>query len=487
MTIDIQDLRQKVLGDGRLISFPKKAEHLLGFLGNTRGERINNLRSRIVSGEDERIRKIREKRSRIFEYIYDFWADSLLDIPYMAYSYRGMNLAKRPFLSPTAPQENSLYGFYEQYRWDTFFQNHGIMLAGGFDVAINQLLNLADVFTEYKRIPNVLASAFLSHAHPPMEAVGFRDCLQSGANKGDWCGKVVDAIKGELLTEWWDRGIPKIHLRQNEELAERFGLLTRYTRIHFDPIMAGCEDGKDHNWVTIKYGYEYLPVQLNSLIFSILDTLVWYYGDETLGNDAQQADLFREFRSAFVNDFQKVFWHSGDKWEGFRNYSIRKGNEGAILYGDLAAEVFPLFTGIATQEQADVTKNNLEKYYKGSYGLAATSLELRNGGSIEHEPAAPHDWKWQWEHPNCWPPLMYAAVEGLKRYGYKQEAIEYEANWLKYIEEEFELNGSFPEKTSFDKAESLSHGFYGKVGGFGWTIGVYLSFLKDLSDSGAEL
>lgn len=481
--LSIQKLRKKMLGVATIVLRPDHRPELFDFLGETHEERSKTLAERVIPGDDKKTMTLRNSRKDIFDYIIGFWERSLLSAPYLADIGYGLNLAKRPYLTPSGPAEGENFTFAEQYRWDTYFQNRGLNIAGGYELAIDQLLNFADVFHDYKRVPNALTTVFLSHAQPPLEAISVFDLLDSGVKPGDWTQKIMRMVEYDLLTEWWDFDTGKMHKRQVLPTVEKYGLLTRYTRMHFHPLLSGCEDGKDHNWISSTYGCNYLPVQLNAIIYGLLNCLVRYFSDENLGNSQEKAILYKKYQDQFYKDFQKFFWHSEGKWQGFRNYSIYESGEGPILYGDLAAEIWPLFMGIATPEQAEVTKHNLEKYYAGEYGLATTSLELREGSTIPEEPQG--GWTFQWEYPNCWPPLMYIAYEGLKKYGYEKEAIEYAQRWVKYVEKEFHIIHGFAEKYPFSSKVPVHEGYYGNVHGFGWTIGVYLHFINDLSKRGA--
>jgi len=419
-----------------------------------------------------------ESRKKIFNYIIDFWERSTISVGYKAPGFKGINLAKRPFLAPTGSNGADSFAFGEQYRWDTFFQNRGLILAGGTNLALDQLLNLTDVYDEFKRIPNALVSPFLSRPQPPFEMAGLMDLLRAGLVHDGQVSHIVKVVEEELVTEWLDYQSGKQNHRQSKELVGKFGMLTRYEP-HSNPFMVGCEDGKDHNWITATYSFEHLPVQLNAILYGTISSLHEYYVSSKWGNDMTKAEIYGQLKNQMYADFQKTFWCKEEKWEGFRDYSLLKGKEGFILYGDLSAEVFPLFFKLATPEQAEVTKNNLEKYYKGDIGLSTTSLELRSGGSIQSEPQG--QWKFQWEYPNCWPPLMMIAVEGLKNYGYIKEAAEYERNWITYVEKEFEKTGGFAEKYPYSTETKIEPGFYGTMKGFGWTVATYLWFMKDLS------
>lgn len=471
MGTDIAQLRRNILGsDGRVIHAKAKQE-LLDFLGAAHEERVARLIQRVIGKSDG-------GRRKIFDYIVDFWESALIEAPYKEEEYRGINLSRRPFLAPSIPSDGKAYAFAEQYRWDTYFHNLGFILAGGNDLAAEQLMNFVDVFDEYRRIPNALVSSYLSHAQPPLEAFGIYDLIEAGV-KDERIDLLMNMVESELFMEWWDRGRGKRYERQTTELAEKYGLLTRYTNIHFHPLLAGCEDGKDHNWVTVMYGANYLPVQLNSLVYGTIDRLERYFGDKSLGNDMKKACIYEELKNRMRDDFQKVFWVESGKWKGFRNYSIKEEAEGSILYGDLSAEIFPLFVKIATNEQAEITKENLVKYYEGEYGLSATSKSLREGGGIPCAPAG--EWQFQWEYPNMWAPLMYIACTGLKNYGYNTEALRLEKKWVDHVEVFFEKNGGgFAEKYAFSPGLEVENGFYGNIKGFGWTIAVYLKFLHDL-------
>jgi alpha,alpha-trehalase len=447
----------------------------LDALGKTHSRKLSTLLDKILEKKDQT-----KQRKEIFTYILAFWENGIVKVPYKTETYRGINLAKRPFLAPSIPTNPKDFGFYEQYRWDTYFHNLAFNLIGQYHISINQLLNFVDVYQEYKRIPNALITTYLSHAQPPLEAAAVEDILKYKKVDNN-IKKIIKMIESELFQEWLDAGQSIRFLRQSDQILEKYGCLSRYTSIHHDPLLAGCEDGKDHNWITTVYGADYLPVQLNAILYGSVDFLYRYFSDKTLGNNSKKSAFYLHLKNRIYKDFQKTFWVDSGRWKGFRNYSIRKSNEGSILYGDLAAEIFPLFAGLATKEQAEITKDNLEKYYKGENGLTTTSLELRKGGTIPKQPL--RYTSFQWEYPNCWAPLMYIACEGLKKYGYVNEALAYEKSWVSFIEKSFEKTQSFPEKTSFDSNKSINGGLYGEVQGFGWTIAVYLCFLKDLSNA----
>jgi len=474
----ILQLRQKILGKTTTVNPSQLKKDLYQFLGSTKEKRVDTLIKKVIGTQTS------EKRKKIFEHIIDFWECSTIEVGYKEPGFKGLNLAKRPFLTPTGSNDSSVFAFDEQYRWDTFFQNKGLILAGGFNLAFGQVMNLTDVFQEFKRIPNALSIPFLSRPQPPFEMMMIMDLLKGGFKHDEKIRLVVNVIEEELVTEWFDYGTGKQNCRQSKDLVEKYGLLTRYEP-HSNPFIVGCEDGKDHNWITATYSFEHLPVQLNAILFRAISLLFEYYSSLNWGNDAMKAELYHDYKKKMSRDFQKVFWCETGKWKGFRNYSLLPEKKGHILYGDLSSEIFPLFSNLATVPQAEIIKKNLSRYYEGDIGFAATSIKLRQGGSIPKKPSG--QWKFQWEHPNCWPPLMLIAVEGLKNYGYIKEALTYQKKWVEFVEEEFDRILGFAEKYPYSRNTKVEPGYYRVMKGFGWTIGVYLQFIYDLSKEGLLL
>lgn len=322
-------------------------------------------------------------------------------------------------------------------------------------------MNLIDVFISFGKIPNALNTVFLSHSQPPLDFLGVKYLIDKKLLNRKLEKKIIYVIEKELFWEWLDLFLDKEAPRQNYNLVKEYGFLTRYMNIHFDPFLASCEDGKDHNWISIKYGCFYFSVQLNSIIYGILVFFEDYYQRK----DEKRSNLYSEIKKIFYNSFQKLFWVEKHGWNGFKNYSILEKEKGSILYGDLSAEVFPLFFGLVTKDKVEIVKENLKNHYKGDIGLAATSLILRKKGSIKEEPYK--NISYQWEYPNCWPPLMYFAVEGLKRYHFLNEALEYEFNFVNYLELNFKEKGCFFEKYPYLQNNFIEKGFYGNLPGFG--------------------
>jgi hypothetical protein len=356
--LPVAQLREAILGKAGLVDRVQTRPDLYGFLGEDEETQAVSIANRIIPGDGKDARDLRQERLDLFRYIVRFLHRSTLQAPYHAPIGKGLNLARRPFIAPTgmasADREDGAFCFQEQYRWDTYFQNKLLILIGAREIAKDQLLNLVDVFRDYQRVPNALTTDFLSHPQPPLEAYAAADLLAAGEAPGPWYDDVMRMVEQELLTEWWDYGSGRINPRQNQDMAAAFGqYLTRYTSVHFHSLMAGCQDGKDHNWVTSAYGEQFLPVQLNALIWGNLGRLIEYYRTR----DPRRAQMYVDARQVMKDSLIDTFWVDGGlygrQWAGWRNRSL-KGAQGHILYGDLMAELCPLFVGLMEDDPARV-------------------------------------------------------------------------------------------------------------------------------------
>ncbi len=532
--MSVNDLRNKLAPEDHEHPHIKTRPDLYDFLGDTLEEQARTIGKRLLEVGTYATEAHRSERQPIFEYIVRFLHNSTFEAEINAPIGKGLNLAKHPYLAPTGlvriengknsgvhsaieitePLDSGVFRFQEQYRWDTYFQNKFLLLIGADEIAINQLLNLVEVFESYERIPNALTTDFLSHPQPPFEAIAAFEILEARSDFGKdntnlthvgWFDRVMRVAQEELFTEWWDYGRQRIHPRQdprfheNQEVKgreieapfynpEERPFLTRYVTVHFHSLLVGVQDGKDHQRLTAQYGEEYLAVQLHTLLWGLLDRLVDYYTH--LNPDADRCQLYQDAQEKLGKTINDLMWNPDAPADGaWRNYSLRDGT--FIEYGDLSAEIFPLFVGLATRKQAEKTLENLKRYYTGDIGLASTSIYLRYGGPLAGTVSGWPESSTQWEL-NTWPPLMLVAVEGLMRDEYadipgiQTYATELMQRWVAWLEHSFFdehslLYQTIPEKCQFDTRVLLSEGFYGNLPGFGWSIACYGTFLSRLS------
>jgi alpha,alpha-trehalase len=84
----------------------------------------------------------------------------------------------------------------------------------------------------------------------------------------------------------------------------------------------------------------------------------------------------------------------------------------------------------------------------------------------------------QWDAPFGWAPLQWIAVEGMRRYGYREEADRVSKKFMSAAEAVFRERGTLVEKYDVvdgrrDVVGEVRFGYHTNEAGFGWTNAVY--------------
>lgn len=102
--------------------------------------------------------------------------------------------------------------------------------------------------------------------------------------------------------------------------------------------------------------------------------------------------------------------------------------------------LWPLWAGLASPHQASLLVSTALPKFEQAGGLTSTSLASR--GPID----AAHPQK-QWDYPYGWPPHQILAWDGLRKYGYHDEAERIAYKWLHMMTRTFtDYNGTVVEK-----------------------------------------
>lgn len=209
---------------------------------------------------------------------------------------------------------------------------------------------------------------------------------------------------------------------------------------------------------------DYAPVDLNSLLYkteSDLETISYELGKKTEANTWHQRALVRREK---MNHF---FWN---KTKGlFFDYNFMKNHQSVYEY---ISAFYPLWVGLATPEQARAVKNNL-KLFERKGGLVTSTF---TSGA-------------QWDYPYGWAPFQLIAIEGLRRYGYIEDADRLSISFLSMVSENFQHDGTIREKYNVVTGSSetqIQIGYQTNEIGFGWTNGVFLTLLRELSTKAAN-
>ncbi len=299
--------------------------------------------------------------------------------------------------------------------------------------------SLKDEAGSYRKV----AGYFLLHPQPG------RNYLVENTGEGD------SGIGFEYSTQICDSA--KTMAKPDCEPARKLSLSPDYYK--GDRSMR--ESGFDISFRFGPYGaatHHYAPVCLNSLLYKTEKDLQAM--DEILGrkDEAQKWLKRSEERKERI---QKYLWDPARRL--FFDYNFETGVRSSYEY---ITTFYPLWAGLATPEQAQELDRNLGIFEQAG-GLAMSSTDA----SV------------QWDYPYGWAPTQIVAIEGLRRYGFNDDANRISYNFLATIAENFRRDGTIREKYNVvtRSSESGVHaGYQQNVIGFGWTNAAFLVFLHEL-------
>jgi alpha,alpha-trehalase len=205
----------------------------------------------------------------------------------------------------------------------------------------------------------------------------------------------------------------------------------------------------------------YNPVCLNSLLYLMemqtADIL------QLLGrtSDAEPWRKRAQERSERVN---RLMWD--EKGGLYYDYNFA---EKRVRQYPFLTTFYPLWAGFATKEQAARVEKNLSIFEKA--GGLQTSTHISGN---------------QWDAPFGWAPLEMIAVEGLRRYGYRDDAARISMKFLSLVRREFLRQGYIVEKYDVvaggsNVATKIHFGYSANQAGFGWTNAVFTRLYDELT------
>lgn len=379
--------------------------------------------------------------------------------------------------------------FREIYYWDSYFTMLGLQSDGHFEMIENMVRNFAHLIDEVGFIPNGNRTYFMSRSQPPFfssmvallaeikgeeilveflpqlqkeHSFWMRDANQLSAEQND-ISRVVRLAEGQILNRYYDdRDTPRPEsYREDLEAAEES---SRPAAELYRDLRAACESGWDFScrWFTDSQQLhtavttQIIPVDLNALLYHLESTLAQAY---ELQGEGEKAASFRSQAAARKAAIQAFCW---DDQNGFyRDYNFQEEAFTAVYS---MAGAYPLFFGIADQEQAQRSAQKLQSDFLRAGGFTSTLIKTGQ----------------QWDAPNGWAPLQWIAYQGLKNYGQASLANEARDRWLNNNDLVYQQAGKMVEKYNVEDASaSAGGGEYPLQDGFGWSNGVSRRFLAE--------
>ncbi|HET9098260.1 MAG TPA: trehalase family glycosidase [Candidatus Saccharimonadales bacterium] len=394
---------------------------------------------------------VREAR----EYVNNYWTkvqrfhpkddESLLGLP-------------KPYLVPSYRVKTG-FDYNELYYWDSYFMVQGMLDAEHKDLVIGILEDLMALFDRFKVIPNASRTYLTGRSQPPLLTTFIFDVYQTYKMDDAWLKKVMAVAEQEYQTVWM--GVKKPNERQV------YKGLSRYYDINYLHDLAEAESGWDMTPRFERRALNYLPVDLNALLYKYETD---FARAERIFGDTRKAAKWDEAAKVRKETMDKLMW---DKLKGlYYDYNFVKQKKGTT--SSLAA-YFPMFAGMVDEKQAAALVKSLRRFeHKG--GMSTTDALPLGQFVIGTLPT-------QWAYPNGWAPLHFVVVKALERYGYHKDARRIAMKWLKANMQWFNTEHVFLEKYNVVSPEKPPvKGLYPSQTGFGWTNAVFERFCQDYVD-----
>ena len=221
------------------------------------------------------------------------------------------------------------------------------------------------------------------------------------------------------------------------------------------------ESGFDISFRFGPYGaatHHYAPICLNSLLYKTEKDLQEM--SQILGR-TENAQKFQRRAEERRDRIQRYLWDPARRL--FFDYDFYTGVRSSYEY---VTTFYPLWAGVATPEEAQDLEHDLGLFEQPG-GLAMSTTEAGV----------------QWDYPYGWAPTQIVAIEGLRRYGFNDDANRISYKFLSTIAENFRRDGTIREKYNVVTRSSESGvqaGYQQNVIGFGWTNAAFVVFLHDL-------
>lgn len=389
--------------------------------------------------------------------------------------------------------------FNEMYGWDSYFIIRGLLRDGRIDLAQGMVENFFFEIEHYGAVLNANRTYYLTRSQPPFltSMILAVNEAQKAAGREDraWLARAYEyAVKDyglwtraphlagtTGLSRYYDFGDgpapeslkdePEYYRKVeaffvahpdtgSNELVSRNGKAL-LSQDYYKGDRAMRESGFDISFRFGPYGAEthhYAPVCLNSLLYKTQEDLAAM--SEMLGR-TRDAATWRKQAAERKARMQKYLW---DNERGmYFDYDFEKGARSPYEY---LTTFYPVWVGVASREQAKSVTEHLAKFEHAG-GLA---MSARETGA-------------QWDYPYAWAPTQLLAVEGLRKYGYNDEANRISYKFLSTVLENFRREGTIREKYNAVTRSSetqVTAGYVANVVGFGWTNGVFLELLRAL-------
>ncbi len=410
----------------------------------------------------------------------------------------GLLYLPRPYVVPGGR-------FNEMYGWDSYFIVVGLLRSGEVALGRDMVDNFVYEIEHYGMVLNANRTYYLTRSQPPLLTPMVLGVYRASRDQA-WLRSVLPALHAyhaiwtrpphlvpEVgLSRYHDSGegpAPEVvvsevddegrshydRVRQHfRELAERGEDIARFydtatnelSEAFYDADRAMRESGFDPSGRFGPVGAETLeviPVCLNALLYGMERDLGEIH--EILG-DVEEAAAWRERAKTRRRAVDRYLW-DGERGL-YLDYDLRRKARRDYLF---ATTFYPLWVGLATPDQA-------QRLVAAALPPLEAACGLRTSNVVSGA---------QWDAPYGWAPMQLIAVDGLRRYGFEASARRLALRFIDLVASDLAEHGTIVEKYDVEQCRSdlgdgLRFGYTSNEAGFGWTNGVVLELLADVTE-----
>lgn len=419
----------------------------------------------------------REDHLPIGQHIEKLWDE----LTRTAYEEKGTLLKlPKPYIVPGGR-------FNEFFYWDSYFIMLGLQVSDRVEMMANIVENCSYLIQNIGFVPNASRTHFLSRSQPPYfslmlellaEATNdetvylkYHDTLEKeyafwmdgeeNVENSSGFKRVVKTQDGDILNRYYDtenEPRPESYLIDIEDKENASG------GEFYRNIRSACESGWDFSSRWLADGEHIQTIETLNLAQVDLNSLLWHLEMTLVKSSALQRlknkeNYFTERAAKRRHMINKYFWD--EKTKIYRDYHIEKNTK---TPSEHIAALYPLFLGIADQEQAKAVAETISEKFLYPGGLVTTTKKTGQ----------------QWDLPNAWAPYQWLGFKAMKNYGFNELAEKIKNNWCFNVERVYKNTGKLMEKYNALDTETIAGGGeYPNQDGFGWTNGVYLKLQQN--------
>jgi alpha,alpha-trehalase len=410
----------------------------------------------------------------------------------------GLLYLPRPYVVPGGR-------FNEMYGWDSFFIQVGLLRDGELERARDMTANFIYEIDKYGTILNANRTYYLTRSQPPFLTEMVLGVYRQDRDK-EFLRQAWPAIQAYYrfwttpphlvesigLSRYYDLGRgPAPEVLSDERDARgrtHYDRVREYYRTHAvdDYDVSQYYDRATDQLTPLFYrgdrsmresGYDpsnrfgpfsvdiihYAPVCLNSLLYRMekesAEIARELGRDGEAGTWSERAEKRREAIDHYLWDDQAGLYF---------DYDFQRRRQRRYQF---ATTFYPLWVGAASADQARKVAGNLFRFE--APGGILTSTQVTGN---------------QWDAPFGWAPVQLIAIQGLRRYGFNEDADRLTRKFIGMVTKDFEEHGVIVEKYDVkrrhsDVAAGIRFGYSANQVGFGWTNAAFVELLADLGRS----